>query len=883
MININPTQVQQGTYQKHGLRPSDREPNDYLRMVSATFSSFRNTPTNDTVVSYINGFEITYNDATAVQTLNYLPTNVQYNIFTINKGVCILDNQLIDIFEDTIFYFTLGDLTPSTKYAIVIEYAYVNQAGDNIAEYKFYHYNDLIFPNANDLSVASCSYVDTTLNGTYSVSDFGGKPGLVIATFSTDINGNVIQSDLSPMGDVLPGIDPQYLSKLYMQNYQLLFEYFGIQALSVFSSMNLTNANFFSINQDMISTDSLVGLKSGDMCYFNPDTCKYEKSLASQQKFSKIIGLYLNEYQEGNHLIYTNGFITIDGTKFNLDPTHTLLNMIPGTHYYLEDNGNIFDTAAPVQTIDGYTYIDGSGRITPAFYPGCVRVGYSTATNQIVLDIDHSLEIGTGNLLDLFGNYDEYAAEYDANVNSAKLGNSITYLTNQNTDLNTTITTYTNYLGVSNAASVIAFCSTNYAASGSEFSTFMYDYINYIFSNGSSADKLSATVNTNVNITYGGSLDTTSLLASLKLFNSFYDIKTLIQLSINNLQQSITTYQNNSPEYINASYSAYSAIINNKLIIARLELGDDPTIIENFENPLIDTTIDPGNYNYSSAVASLQSTNTNLINSNNANTGSVLNTVNTVGTLNSYISQLNQYLIIITNLITQSQSTISTAQNNISLNNINITNFGTAKTACDALVLTSEILKLDIFLMDEHQRNIFNYTYITDRLRRRLLYVAQMSTDLAQAQTNLQTVNNNAQSTLMDQLAAQQNVTTIQNAIAQNNSLINSYTTEYNIIRTTVFGLAPIAYNDENFDDAGLSDQRIGTYRYGCDTDTSYNGLASNFITPCPCVSSSDLTTIDNIGTIIDFQSELTTTAYNVLDPTNLLYGTLSDFESELV
>ena len=59
--------------------------------------------------------------------------------------------------------------------------------------------------------------------------------------------------------------------------------------------------------------------------------------------------------------------------------------------------------------------------------------------------------------------------------------------------------------------------------------------------------------------------------------------------------------------------------------------------------------------------------------------------------------------------------------------------------------------------------------------------------------------------------------------------------------------------------------------------------LASNFITPCPCVSSSDLTTIDNIGTIIDFQSELTTTAYNVLDPTNLLYGTLSDFESELV
>ena len=37
------------------------------------------------------------------------------------------------------------------------------------------------------------------------------------------------------------------------------------------------------------------------------------------------------------------------------------------------------------------------------------------------------------------------------------------------------------------------------------------------------------------------------------------------------------------------------------------------------------------------------------------------------------------------------------------------------------IIMNPASLKLNIFLMDDYQRRLFNYTYITDRLRKRLI------------------------------------------------------------------------------------------------------------------------------------------------------------------
>ncbi len=143
LLNINPTVAELGTYQKLGLSPADRKPNDYLRMVARTFSAFKNTPAQDTVVTYINGFDITINETTIPEEIDWIETDVTYNMFKIKSGAAMIDNQLIDIYEDSYYVFKFSDFTPNTKYGIVVEYNYLDIQNENIARVRFIDYNSI--------------------------------------------------------------------------------------------------------------------------------------------------------------------------------------------------------------------------------------------------------------------------------------------------------------------------------------------------------------------------------------------------------------------------------------------------------------------------------------------------------------------------------------------------------------------------------------------------------------------------------------------------------------------------------------------------------------------------------------------------------------------
>lgn len=829
--NINPTVTEQGTYQKHGLRPIDRKPNDYLRMVARTFSSFRNTSTNDTVVSYINGFEISHNDATVTETIDWLPADVSYDIFKVNKGICMIDNQLIDIYEDGIFYFNksgdaeLGGLLYNTKYAVVVEYDYIEQYDDQSAIIRFIPYQDLTFPRLDDQNVVSCKYTDQSLDGLLNVTDLSGKPGLLIATFKVDDIGNIVHSTQEQGGEVLPGIDPQFLSKLYIQNYKLLFEYFGDQARSIFSSMGMTQATFISIDRTKLHPD----LKSGDMCYLNEETMQYCKSIASRQKFSKVVGLYLNEYQEDNHLIYINGVINVDEIKHNLPSNHTLLTLQPGRHYFLEDDCSLFDTNHPTMTIDNYTLSDSSGRISPRFYPASVRVGYATACNQLFLNIDHSLEIGANNLLGLFGNFEEYKTEYNANNISIDRASEIENADNKIQIIRDRIDVLQNAIGQDNYAEILTWCTT---LNSENFNFLMYDAIVAYFKNGTNVKSI-------IDVTYTPptslfnkftTIEKTSITAGLDKYSYLKDISNIIKIQLTKFEQLKTIKVAANLSFYQTNYTNLSLALINKLKIARLTIQDNPDIEENFENKDIDIGIDTTTYNYSSNISILNDNNTDLINSNNNRISTFSTNQNKINEITVIIAELTQYLINIETLLLYCNSKISDYNITIDEFLANTVIWNNEKIEAESRIITSPALRLDIFLMDEYQRNVFNYTYITDRLRRRLFLIDQYKNDLDRAALTYETLISTAETTIVQKVAAQQEVARIENMIAVNEAMIEEYTIEYNRLRKDVFAIDPIIKYDREFSDGGFADQRIGTYRYGCDPDDAYNGLGTNFI-----------------------------------------------------
>ncbi len=852
-VNINPTVPELSSYQKHGLNPNDRKPNDYLRMVARTFSSFRGTPATDTVVSYISGFDIHLNETNIVQQVDWLDTTKTYNLFTIKAGACIIDDQLIDIYEDSVFYFEQTEFVANTKYGIVIEYDYLNQRSDNIAKIRFIDYNSLRFPRVGDNHVVDCDFVDTSLSGISNTTAFSGKPGLLIATFATSSTLQIIQSNPPVAGSIVPGIDPQYLSKLYIQNYKLLFEYFGNQARPIFSAMGLTNANFLSVSktQLQITGDPNTDLRSGDMCYLDPITNKYTRSVASKQEFSKVTGLYINEVNEGNHLIYLSGIVNFDAARHNLPANHTLLNLVPGSSYYLEDSQSLFDSQNQIRTIDNYILSDSSGRISTRYYNAAVQVGQATACNQLVLNFNHTNEISTNNLVELYGNSKSYEQEYENNnivLQNEKLilakQDDNTSLTNENAVIQT-------LLGSDESSLVNVFCTTY---RGNKFTTLLSTILPRYFANGSSINEIGNTVLDITNdITNFSTTQQTDIATKISTFSNVKNIKNLLSENISDLNALYNTQTTNLQQWIGDYEVRYTntnkSILDIDLKVKRYRMGDAFDIVDNFENLNIQSN---SSVDYTTEINNLLISKATLVQNLaddlalfKTNSQELNNTQKLLETQQLYFDNISSVIDNASTKIIDNTSTISN-------NNLIITTATSQRDKAAGNISNNDSLKLDIFMMDDHQRTIFNYTYITDRLQKRLILVDQLSTELVNAREILLAVQNNTQSTIIEKITAIENVNKLENETQQNNNLITNYTTEYNKIRTTYLGITPII-EGELFTDGGYSNDKIGTYRYGCDNyETTYGGLATNLISSTcgPYTSPDSLIVSKNSGFI---------------------------------
>lgn len=849
LVNINPTDNELGSYQKHGLRPQDRKPNDYLRMVARTFSSFRDTPANETVVSYISGFESTVNDVIIPIDVDFVQTNINYNIFKIQAGACMIDDQLIDIFEDSYYIFSYNDFKPSTKFGIVIEYDYIERRDNNTARIRFIDYDSLKFPRLDDKNVVSCEYSDQSLDGLNSTTNFSGRPGLLIGTFSTSDIGEIIQSNPAVPGSKVLGIDPQYLSKLYIQNYKLLFEYFGNQSRAIYSSMGMTNANMLAITENQVFrtgdpvTSPEEDLRSGDMCYFDEDSGKYKRSIASRQKYSQIIGLYLNEVNEGNHLIYLSGAIHIDQIKHNLPPDHQLLTMFPGSHYFLEDDCSLFDTQNQIRTIGNYVLPNSSGRISISHYPGAVRVGYATACNQIILNIDHSNEIAAGNILSLFGNFKEYKEEYEANELFYDNKEIVRQLNIRNRFLTDELDLSYLELGNNSVAEVNSRCNIyNTSLLNEPFTREIYKITSQYFKiDNPNIPSISQYNIDYTNVVFDSSKLTINQINDISnIINTFSDIYNIRNLLIKNLGNLnlIVADHTTSLSGIISSYkldelSTEKEILYLTLKLERFRRGDSwKNELDSFENFEVVTNI-PNVYNTEreEIIAEIK-----IIKDNQQSQ------------TDNYFNQV-QILINLTTMFETTTIQLNHINSIINIRELRDTNLLTEKTNNELTIISAtdtmnnaannirndSTLKLDIFQMSDHQRKIFNYTYLTDRLQKRLLLIDILSTELVKVQTTYETIRLSVDTTIIEEVTALNEVNRLKNTISNNNLLIKQYTKEYNILRTQLGNENLIIEGDINFDPLDYSDERIGTYRYGCDDyETLVGTIATNLITP-PC------------------------------------------------
>lgn len=429
LINLkptNPTQEEFGQLQKFGLQPYDRSPNDYLRFVAKIFTAWRDPndkilnfdPYDDTylldstsststvlqatsdksIVAYIDGFQVNYyftrlttdaesTDLTSAD--NIIETNDtitytneigeiitinkakygEYHRFVIKSGVCFIDNQLVQITEDTEWWFRIPEikldsdgkeifdidgnpsyelgqfivnqtkvysLLPNKRYKLILSYEYITQFETNIARIQF-------------------------ITGETAVDE----PYLLLATFSTNEYGMVHQN--TPINEenkeiylnyitkpdpenqtkniyYLRDIDNQYLDKKYMANHKNLFKHLQSQLLTIISDSKI--ANTFHVKEIKEEIDHSVS--SGDFVYYNAIKNRWYPAVVSRQDFDRVHGLYLKNVSEGTDLLFTSGIIEIDNTYKIVNASNMILkNLIPGAEYFLVDDHALIEDSAP--------------------------------------------------------------------------------------------------------------------------------------------------------------------------------------------------------------------------------------------------------------------------------------------------------------------------------------------------------------------------------------------------------------------------------------------------------------------------------------------------------------------------------------------------------
>ena len=277
--NVNPNVNEMLQYQIKGLDADAKDASDYLRLVARTFISFKYKSSDDSVSSYINGFEIKY-EVNNITELNedQVQTNTNYHIFKINPGACFINNQFIEFTDRTMFYQSFESFKFGLKadeyrdFAIIVTYGFIDQYNDSSARIQIVPYSDLTFPLGDTGDKNVCEFKDSSLSGS-NVSVQYNTPGLLLAKFSIyGADGRACTTYEINGYRSFNMIDYQGLDKLYMLNFKLLFEYFGSQAETVFSAANLTQSTFISVDASYIGAET----KSGSFVriYQDPNTNK---------------------------------------------------------------------------------------------------------------------------------------------------------------------------------------------------------------------------------------------------------------------------------------------------------------------------------------------------------------------------------------------------------------------------------------------------------------------------------------------------------------------------------------------------------------------------------------------------------------------------------
>jgi len=308
---LNPTAYDLRGSQSFGLRPNAYEPDDLLRFVAKTFSAFQDKPITDNVISYLNGFEIKY---------EYHESDVQCHKFIIQPGVCIIDNQLIEIRDIVVYTFDNATLEQNEEYEITVKYKYIDQYHEEFAKILI----QPVSTKLNDTTLSS--YLTIATFTTNNREPYDKQTWIYDSEFKTlpsTEQPNYIKIDLEDIFYYKRGINNQKLSELYLSNYTKLFESLENNFKNVATDLGITKANYYEVPYTAkVPNETFVQLS---------DNFEYVKITSDIASENTPVGLY--KFMDSKEYIFTSGLVTLEETT-----------LIPNAYYYLDENGDMSTT-----------------------------------------------------------------------------------------------------------------------------------------------------------------------------------------------------------------------------------------------------------------------------------------------------------------------------------------------------------------------------------------------------------------------------------------------------------------------------------------------------------------------------------------------------------
>ncbi len=653
---LNPPVDLQDSVQTRGLDPNARDPHDYLKLVAKTFSAFKETTIQDPTISYIYGLTVDYMYIDKQASVPFLDAADQllidpqskYHVLRINPGACFIDDQFVEFDYPSIFLFDLPtDNRPNTLVDDVTNPSFLNQ---NIKLFRNLKYKIIIeYKWIQQYPVQKARIKIVVDEPSY---DFDNFPYFKLASFNVDNAGNIIKSapevysniqedvlaEMVSAGEIVSitnsdnsisyykrGIDPQQLSKKYIDNYKSLFSNLQDQMYNVFNQAGLGKSTFLVIENNEIQ----IGLNSGTMVYFDQRDSVYKPALSSRQKTDKVIGLYLYDNINDTHIIFFSGLVDLDPdnvliglqykklvretdtngitqiltftNRYGLTYNHPLINLEVGNQYFLEDDSRYFNESLLMYDLANYIEWDTRGFISTREYPGAVNVGYAVDRTKLLLNINQSNETDWNNAVDLYGNHQKFSETYLNVYDYYKMDRSIQKLATLKTTYEDERNKYNAYIGsyitlssIPDITSTISTSSSTPPAFVSFLDWFTNNYIlgidrfpiysskvlynpnllpidftedntngNVIFFN----DTFCSGDVAKQNLIFGSVL---TLKGSISLISSLLVLVnrtiSLYDAAINSLNSTIQSTSNNQ----------FDNELNSLVLIRRLELGDDP-------------------------------------------------------------------------------------------------------------------------------------------------------------------------------------------------------------------------------------------------------------------------------------------------------------------